>query len=87
MAVPNRWQFGARSVAVTEGLLLYLTEDTVRDLLETVAACSGPSSRIVFTHVEPADDGRPAAGAWTGLSRLGLCLQRRAVALVGAPDR
>ena len=38
MAVPNRWQFGARSVAVTEGLLLYLTEDAVRDLL--LVGCS-----------------------------------------------
>ena len=70
----------ARSVVVAEGLLMYLAEDDVRTLFENLVACTGPESRLVFTHVEPGDDGRPSVGRWTRMSRISL-------RLVGEPLR
>ncbi len=73
-AAGDGWQLDARSVVVAEGLLMYLAEDDVRTLFETLVACTGPESRLVFTHFEPGDDGRPNMGRWTRLSRVSLRL-------------
>jgi methyltransferase (TIGR00027 family) len=49
----GRWHVSQPSVLLAEGLLQYLTDEQVRDLLCEAAACAAPGSRIVFTHVIP----------------------------------
>lgn len=44
------WDTGARSVVVAEGLLLYLEDVVVLDVFREIAACTGPGTRIVFSH-------------------------------------
>lgn len=46
----QRWDATAQSVVVAEGLLIYLKEETVHQLFREVAACTGPGTRVVFSH-------------------------------------
>jgi len=61
------WDRTARTVIVAEGLLMYLTPATVRDLFSQCAAITGAGTRIAFTYICTGADGRPDAGRWTGL--------------------
>ena len=49
----SRWDGSKRSVVLAEGLLQYLEDEEVRQLLGEAARCTGPGSRIVFTHAIP----------------------------------
>ena len=61
------WNKGAQSVILAEGLLMYLSNEAVRDLFCQCALITGDSSRIVFSYI-PADvKGDPDVGLWTGL--------------------
>jgi methyltransferase (TIGR00027 family) len=51
------WRRGATSVFVIEGVLMYLTHAGVSALFRQFATLGGPRSRVVFTVMEPADDG------------------------------
>jgi O-methyltransferase involved in polyketide biosynthesis len=58
---------GARSVVVAEGLLMYLPPPAPSELFRHCAAVTGAGSRVVFSYVGTAADGRPDAGPWTSL--------------------
>ena len=49
------WDPAARSVIVAEGLLYYLSLDTVQDLFKELAHCTGPQSRVAFSHLVDLD--------------------------------
>jgi methyltransferase (TIGR00027 family) len=53
LAEDGRWDTSLPSVLVAEGLLQYLTDEEVRELLLEAAACTSPGSRLVFTHAKP----------------------------------
>jgi methyltransferase (TIGR00027 family) len=61
------WDRSARSVIVTEGLVMYLPPEAVRDLFCQCAVIAGLGSRIAFTYIPTGADGRPDVGRWTGL--------------------
>lgn len=50
MQETERWDTGAQSVVVAEGLLIYLKEEVVHQLFREVTACTGPGTRVVFSH-------------------------------------
>ncbi len=58
----SSWDRDAITVAVAEGLLMYLPEPAVRELFTQLAGYGGPGTRLAFTHVGTRDDGRPDAG-------------------------
>ena len=45
-----RWDTRAQSVVVAEGLLIYLTNEVVLQLFRDVTACTGPGTRVAFSH-------------------------------------
>jgi methyltransferase (TIGR00027 family) len=49
----GRWDFSQPSVLLAEGLLQYLKDEEVRNLLNEAASCSALGSRLVFTHAIP----------------------------------
>jgi len=51
-----------RTVFIAEGLLMYLSEAEVRELMETISAVAGPGSRLVLTYCHADDRGRPELG-------------------------
>ncbi len=64
----SNWDRDAITIAVAEGLLMYLPEPAVRELFKQLAACGGAGTRLAFTHVGTRDDGRPDAGPRPGLT-------------------
>ena len=72
------WNQTARTIIVAEGLVMYLSPKAVQDLFCQCAVITGMSSRIAFTYIPTAADGRPDAGPWTSLM---LCLMK----LIGEP--
>ncbi len=46
----EHWDASAQSIVVAEGLLIYLTEEVVLQLFREIAACTGPGTRIAFSH-------------------------------------
>ncbi len=46
----ERWDSGVRSVVVAEGLFIYLKEEAVLQVFREVAACTGPGTRVAFSH-------------------------------------
>ena len=56
------WDRAAQSVVLAEGLLMYLADAAVRDLLSQCAAMTGAGSRIAFTYIGTNADGCPDAG-------------------------
>ncbi len=61
------WNRAAQTVVLAEGLLMYLPDAAVQDLLGQCAAMTGAGSRIAFTYIGTNADGRPDAGPWTRL--------------------
>ena len=61
------WVQNAQTVIISEGLLMYLSSEAVRDLFCQCAEITGVSSRIAFTYIPTGADGRPDAGRCTGL--------------------
>lgn len=72
------WNQSAKTIIVAEGLVMYLSPEAVRDLFNQCALITGVSSRMAFTYIPTAGDGRPDAGKWTPLM---LCLMK----LMGEP--
>ena len=56
----------AQTVIIAEGLLMYLSPESVRDLFCQCATIAGVGSRIVFSYIPTGADGRPDAGRCTG---------------------
>ncbi len=50
MKQAGRWDTSAQSVVVAEGLFIYLKEEVVLQLFREVAACTGPGTRVAFSH-------------------------------------
>lgn len=61
------WDRAAQTVVVAEGLLMYLPDADVRDLLGQCSEMVAAGSRIAFTYVGTNADGLPDAGTWTRL--------------------
>jgi methyltransferase (TIGR00027 family) len=61
------WDRAAQTVIVAEGLVMYLPAAAVRDLFAQCNAVTGVGSRIAFSYIPTAKDGRPNAGPHTGL--------------------
>ena len=72
------WNQSAKTIIIAEGLVMYLSPEAVRDLFCQCALITGVGSRIAFTYIPTAADGRPDAGPWTSLM---LCLMK----LIGEP--
>jgi len=50
MKKTNRWDSNSQSIVVAEGLLIYLKEDVVLQVFSEIAACTGPGTRVAFSH-------------------------------------
>lgn len=74
------WKDDVRSVAVAEGVLMYLDRSAVETFLDAFRSCSGESSTLVFTHVGADEHGELQLGSHRGLVRAVL-------KLVGEPLR
>jgi methyltransferase (TIGR00027 family) len=61
------WDQTAKTIFIAEGLLMYLPHEAVRDVFRQCAVISGAESRIAFSYIGTAPDGRPDAGPWKGL--------------------
>ncbi|NIM52616.1 MAG: SAM-dependent methyltransferase [Gemmatimonadales bacterium] len=78
-AVPA-WQTDARTVAVAEGVVMYLDRSAVGAFLGEIRDNAASGSRLVFSYLRADQQGRPYMGRWSALSRL-------ALRLVGEPLR
>lgn len=74
----SSWERNTQTVIIAEGLVMYLSPESVRDLFCQCAEITGVGSRIAFSYIPSGEDGRPDAGRWSGLM---LWLQKR----VGEP--
>ena len=63
----EQWNQDARTVILAEGLVMYLSSESVRGLFSQCAAIAGRGSRIAFTYIPAGGDGRPDVGRWSGL--------------------
>jgi methyltransferase (TIGR00027 family) len=50
MQKTERWDTSPQSVVVAEGLFIYLKADVVLQVFREVAACTGPGTRVAFSH-------------------------------------
>ena len=57
------WDDGAQTVFVAEGLLMYLSPEVVRSVLQSAREASGPGSRLVLTWVPRDARGQDQLGA------------------------
>jgi methyltransferase (TIGR00027 family) len=74
------WQPEAKSVAVAEGVLMYLDEPEVVSFLREIKGSCGLGSRLIFSHLRADEKGRPYMGRLSGAVRTSLML-------VGEPVR
>jgi methyltransferase (TIGR00027 family) len=74
------WQAQERTVAVAEGVLMYLEERSISTFLQALRRCTGPSSRLLFTYLAQDEQGQLRFGWVTGLLAASLHL-------VGEPFR
>jgi methyltransferase (TIGR00027 family) len=51
MSSCSRWEPQARSVVVVEGVFLYLTEQQVAGVFDEISRCTGPRTRVAFSHL------------------------------------
>lgn len=50
MKKAGRWDTSAKSIVVAEGLFIYLKEEVVLQVFREIAACTGPGTRVAFSH-------------------------------------
>jgi methyltransferase (TIGR00027 family) len=72
-STPN-WQRELKSVAVAEGVLMYLDASEVQSLLEQIKSNCGLGSRLVFSYIGADLKGRPYMGKLSGMIRASLVL-------------
>ena len=63
---PN-WDLKSQGVIIAEGLVMYLTPESVKSLFNQCAASVGVGSRIAFSYIPAGSDGRPDVGPRTGM--------------------
>ena len=63
----DAWDATKQAVVIAEGLVMYLSEEAVRDMFHQCNTITGSGSRIAFSYIPTGQDGRPDAGRWTGL--------------------
>ncbi len=61
------WDKSGQTVIVAEGLLMYLSNEAVRNLFCQCALITGDGSRIVFSYIPSDAKGHLDVGRWTGL--------------------
>jgi len=79
------WQADAKSVAVAEGVLMYLDESEVVSFLGEIKSSCGIGSRLIFSYVRADEKGRPHMGKLSGVVRASLVLVGEPVRW-GVPD-
>lgn len=79
------WQADAKSVAVAEGVLMYLEESEVVSFLREIKGSCGIGSRMVFSYVRADEKGRPHMGKLSAVVRASLVLVGEPVRW-GVPD-
>jgi len=67
LEVDESWDRHGRTVIIAEGLVMYLPGAAVQNLFVQCTAIVGAESRIAFSYIPTAEDGRPDAGRHTGL--------------------
>jgi methyltransferase (TIGR00027 family) len=70
----EQWDPRARTVAVAEGVLMYLERDAVERFFTAVRTCTGAESRVVFTYLKCDRQGRADLGRFGSLTRAALAL-------------
>ncbi len=60
----TNWDPNKQTVILAEGLLQYLTEDSVNDLFRQCAELTGSGSRFVFTYVRKSEEGNYDIGKY-----------------------
>jgi methyltransferase (TIGR00027 family) len=73
------WDCDAPSIAVAEGVLMYLQPAAVEQFFADVRACTGPGSRVAFTWMRCDGQGRPDIGRLGWLTRGALELMGEAL--------
>ena len=63
------WQGDAVSVILAEGLVMYLTVQSIQRLFGDCAAVTARGSRVVFSYIPSGTDGLPHVGSWSGFMR------------------
>jgi methyltransferase (TIGR00027 family) len=63
----SSWAPRSFSIILAEGLVMYLLPGPVRELFSQCHDITDADSRLVFTYIPTAEDGRPDAGPWSGL--------------------
>ncbi len=66
------WSPGKDSIVVAEGVLMYLDEADVVKFFEELRRCTGPGTRVIFSHLRADSKGRPELGRWAWSTRAGL---------------
>ncbi len=66
------WRPDVNSVAVAEGVLMYLTESDVRSFLEEIKSSCGPGGRLIMSYLAADKRGRPYMGKLGVLVRASL---------------
>lgn len=80
------WDPAVASVAVAEGLLMYLPEEAVRGLFSALASRMAPPSRVAFTWLPLDEAGGIELGRTTGPSALALAALGEPVRWGAHPD-
>jgi methyltransferase (TIGR00027 family) len=70
----NAWDGRAQSLLQAEGVLMYLSEPAVSELLESATRIASAGSRLVFTYVTSDDRGAVRCGRLGALTKLSLKL-------------
>ena len=79
------WRIGARTVTVAEGLLAFLSSETVDRLFSAVARATAPGSRFLFSYTQVDETGRVRLGKVTRLQGAALKASGEAMRW-GLPD-
>jgi methyltransferase (TIGR00027 family) len=61
------WDEAALSLILAEGLVMYLTKESVGQLFHDSAAVTARGSRLAFSYIPSGVDGLPYVGRWSGL--------------------
>jgi methyltransferase (TIGR00027 family) len=70
----EQWDPRASTVAVAEGVLMYLEREAVERFFTTVRASSGPDSRVVFTYLKYDRQGKAELGRFSSLTHAALAM-------------
>lgn len=70
LAASGRWEVTAKTVVVTEGLLMYLDPSSVRRLFAAAQRVTGPGSRLLLSYMKAPPPRASGAGALSSINDL-----------------